>query len=148
MDVMPKQMRHAIGQRQAQTESAFRVVRVPAAVEFVENRFDLIRGDAGAGVQYLDLQVIAAMATAQCDATRCRVAHGIGQKVLYDATQQCRIAMYPAAAGHVIEAQATFVREYAKFCRQWCEDLVDGERPGTRIPAAGVDLGNVQQWVE
>ena len=143
-----EQARQPVDDRQAKAEAGrVRCARRIAAIEFLEDDVELVRGNAGTGVPDLDPQLVALTAAAEQDPAVAGVAHRIGQQVAQDAFQQVAVAPDHGGAGRHMKRQPFLARRSREFQRHAGQEAVDRMADRLDPQRAGIDPGDVEMGV-
>ena len=109
----------------------------------------MLRGDAGAVVADLDLQLIAAEACGEQDtAAGRRVAHRVGDQVADNALDHYRIGMHPGAAGTNPKHDLLVGGIALEGGADALEQRRQREGADIRADAGNVEAGDVEQRIE
>ncbi len=105
-----------IDNRQAKTKplniGGFRALKT---VEFAEDDFKLVFGDARSAVPDFEFQLVPAHTAADHRTACAGIAHGVGDEVLQDTTKQATVTTHPKIAFMDLEAQPRIFGNRAEF---------------------------------
>ena len=135
------------GQPEAQAALAA-ALRIADLVELVKHMLAFGLGDADAAVDYFEHDMVAAAAAAHHHPAALGIAQGIAYQVAQDALEQHRIGAHIAGAMAHRQAQALFGRFGNEIMAQPRQHPFDRHVVDVRLDHAGVDLGDVEDFVE
>lgn len=135
------------GQTEAEALAAI-TLGIADLVELVEDLFGLLRRDADAGVPYLDAPMLPVPPHPDQDAAGLGIADGVVDQVAqYPFEQQCIAACQRFAPANT-QIQALRLCLGLEIDAQALQQGVQGEGFDLRADRPGIDLGDVEQFVE
>ena len=138
------------GDGQAEADAVVLAHQV-AALEGLEDAFDLLRIDADAGVDDLEAGGLAQVADAQAHLALFGEAHGVAQQVDQDLPHAFLVAAYHGrdASGRLqAKGQALLGGLRGEHALELVDELGEGDFRQLQVQLAGFDLGHVEQAVD